>query len=640
MNVERQIRNAIRSVAGPIVAGSVRRSEGLVQISRGSEGGIKGDPSRAVMLLEQAVGIEPSNAEYRAELGWCLAEDGRVAEGIDQVENAIGLNPQRAYYHYLLGCLYQSVEQASIAWHPYIGLRAEQAGNLDDAFAAFSHAARLKPRRVKYLRAAAECAARRRDWPQAIKFLEAAIEVQDHMASWHYELSRYRESAFDLAGAAASLRSAVARDPLNDAYRAALARLTCKRADWSVSRRAAAGTQSDLAEKRLRRVLSNRSPQIAALEVIESVLHEKIEPSEERLREALANVGPAATVKSVDYWMVVHWRLLARGWITLAYAVKDVAATVALQNFWVKDVPRLGDGVGAVRALVTLGRRAEARALSERLVNDARTQAAEAALGKLLADIDLIEGDPQRIQEWHKKWRVQHPMLLAARERARDLLAGKVVAIVGPAKVNDCNGEAIDLADTIVRSNYVARRPRDHPQPESYGSRTDVVYFNSGFTQAGERELVEGLEKGGVRQIVLRRPISAGRLVRHLEGGGIRLTEVEPAVHFRASSFGMQRIAYDLLLYAPSALQVHGVDFFTGKSEYRDGYKREGVDVSFRGFSHDFRGDFRFSKSLMRNELVHFDSTATHLLKLTESSYLKLLDAKDTQQSAHASGGS
>jgi hypothetical protein len=216
-----------------------------------------------------------------------------------------------------------------------------------------------------------------------------------------------------------------------------------------------------------------------------------------------------------------------------------------------------------------------------------------------------------------------------ARRTARDIFAGSRVAIVGPGKPPvGAATDRFDAYDVVVRPNLFL----DKAAARATGSpRTDIAYFNSGITKLGLADLLRVAADQEVRQVVLRRPCDLGLLAPYLEKGAARFVEIEPSCHLFASSFGIQRILYDISLYRPESISVFNVDFFAGAVEYVDGYKIENADVSFRGFSHDFRGDFILSQNLRASGAVEFDSRAESILDMGVADYLALLDTKPAE---------
>src|SRR5690606_25925166 len=96
-------------------------------------------------------------------------------------------------------------------------------------------------------------------------------------------------------------------------------------------------------------------------------------------------------------------------------------------------------------------------------------------------------------------------------------------------------------------------------------------------------DLLDASARQDVHQVVLRRPRDLQRLAPRLETGAVRFVDAEPGCHLLSSSFGVQRIIYDLAFYGPKSVDVLNIDFFTGDIEYEPGYKVENADVSFRG---------------------------------------------------------
>ena len=57
-------------------------------------------------MLRAAVGIQPANAKFRADLAAALAKSGQLAEADSQARQALILAPNNADAHYVLGVIY------------------------------------------------------------------------------------------------------------------------------------------------------------------------------------------------------------------------------------------------------------------------------------------------------------------------------------------------------------------------------------------------------------------------------------------------------------------------------------------------------------------------------------------------------
>jgi hypothetical protein len=211
-------------------------------------------------------------------------------------------------------------------------------------------------------------------------------------------------------------------------------------------------------------------------------------------------------LRRADYWIALHWRLIRDGAFSAAYKVKDLAAWSLLNNASVK---KLNDTRGTIRlaqALTTLGDIGKARQLlSLQLATSAQGDAAAAAsVSKVLADLDFLEGDASSIVRWAKSGQTSGFEQDEAHETARKVFADRRVAIIGPGRpAENVSDDRFDSYDVVVRPNLFL----DEATARATGSRrTDVAYFNSGFTRLGLESLLSVAGDQALRQVVLRRP--------------------------------------------------------------------------------------------------------------------------------------
>lgn len=270
-----------------------------------------------------------------------------------------------------------------------------------------------------------------------------------------------------------------------------------------------------------------------------------------------------------DWWMAVYARLFRQRLIMAAWAAKAAAARVELTDAravgldtanvaraaaaagYLRDEPALLDILGWAEAVLDPGSRAAIRLSRDILI----------ALGRLDEARHLYRG----------AWR---PADHAFAER----VAGRSIALVGPAPNTLGNGPAIDAHDLVARTNLVTPAAIARAATMS-GSRTDISYYNIAFARSRMPALIELLaaEPGitavfkaqdAVAVVAARRTASGGGTGT---GGGERAYWPSRLVH-RGAGFALRHVIPDLLMFAPAALGVFGSDFFLGRFTHAAGY--------------------------------------------------------------------
>jgi hypothetical protein len=420
------------------------------------------------------------------------------------------------------------------------------------------------------------------------------------------------------------------RSPFNVNYRRSYTRICSKAELWDDSRRSSLGTGGSLALDISAKFRAGKR-QRSTLDLLDAAFRNPALVNSPSCEEALSDAVPLASLRSPDYWMALHWRLIRAGAFSAAYQIKNLAAWSLLDDLSLSELNDARSTIRLSRALITLGETDEARRLlSLRLATVTPGEAStRASISKALADLDFFEGNTSAIVHWYESGEVRGFAQDEARQAAREIFAGRRVAIIGPGRPPEgVTADRFDSYDVIVRPNLFL----DKTTAGTTGSRrTNVAYFNSGITRLGLDDLLLVAADQGVRQVVLRRPRDLGSLAARLRAGIVRLVDIEPSCHLFASSFGIQRLTYDISLHRPRSIDVFNVDFFAGAVEYVDGYKIDNADVSFRGYSHDFRGDLILSQNLRATGAVSFDAVADRILDMDVADYLALLDAKSTE---------
>ncbi len=144
--------------------------------------------------MESLVGLAPTNARARVELGKLLLNEGRLPEAAEQYRAALQLDPTDAGAYTLLGDVYRTQED----W-----MRAGES---------YARALRVDPNRADALRGLGLVQHHLGDLSAAADSFEAALRLEPHSANVHSNLGAIRHAQGDLDAAARHYRSAIAAD--------------------------------------------------------------------------------------------------------------------------------------------------------------------------------------------------------------------------------------------------------------------------------------------------------------------------------------------------------------------------------------------------------------------------------------------
>jgi hypothetical protein len=233
-----------------------------------------------------------------------------------------------------------------------------------------------------------------------------------------------------------------------------------------------------------------------------------------------------------------------------------------------------------------------------------------------------------------------------------EYVAGKSIAIVGPAPAPYDQSAEVDAHDLVYRSSYGGHVPADlgirrsssAPQGEDYfrsglftpgyGTRVDMSFYNTGSTQQAMRgELdhvlvdldwamwkVQGLKASGLTN------------VRHVNRAPMKLAGTELQI---------TAMLWDLTFYEPAKVTVFGADFYTGDLE--DWYSPEYVPTEIMTDAeemtqhvrsilwHDMAENRRIVQMVRQLGWLVGDDRFLKALDMTFSEYNAILEAQLTR---------
>lgn len=242
---------------------------------------------------------------------------------------------------------------------------------------------------------------------------------------------------------------------------------------------------------------------------------------------------------------------------------------------------------------------------------------ADGALGKALA-----------VSELYRQPTTDSAYLRLSENHAfASLIAGKSVAIVGPADVGLDNGQDIDSFDLVIRFNH---RTELQLNPVQFGSRTDISYYGSTTLNLHQRYLESdnGLQCMVVEEFDLAR-FEWLRNVRLPIREHLRAWSFDSPFLFGAPS-AIQRTLMDILRFQPRQVKVFNMNFYLNIG-YAGGYGRQDFNIFPALSIHDPLSNFVFVQKCAAAWGVDTDAVLSEILQLTPAQYLTRLWASHSR---------
>jgi hypothetical protein len=321
-------------------------------------------------------------------------------------------------------------------------------------------------------------------------------------------------------------------------------------------------------------------------------------------RAVVATVAAKEDLPAV-WWLVAHGRLYRLGLVGAAVEAKRAAARAVLSG-----VPDGGEArTMQLAAAAHIGDRDRVEALTAGTPASRQRRDALLALGDIAAARALDEGLRGR-----------------ADRRLAESLAGKTVAIVGPAPNTLASGPAIDAHDAVARTNFIPSEGFRAAEA-MLGRRTTLAYYNSMFMRTHEAGIVAALKAGAVDSVALRSPAERLRMRWLTRGQGARPYHFSHAV-FMARGFAMRHILNDLLLLPVAGVTCYGADFYLGDVGTFAGYNRHNPDLTRSYIVHDPLDCWLFMRRMQDAGLLKADAVLSRILALGEDGFIEALGAR------------
>ena len=286
-------------------------------------------------------------------------------------------------------------------------------------------------------------------------------------------------------------------------------------------------------------------------------------------------------------------------------------------------------------ALVYLGEYQRAQQLIDPMPWTPSTTAEQHRLEKMAADVHLIQGRPQPLIDYAAARAADLP--LPGEERFRELVAGKRVAVVGPADTGDRLGELIDSYDVVIRPRLMTEF--DDDQLARLGNRTDISYFSGRDLEEFVPVAEQAVQRGEL-QMVVGRGLSMSSFSAEIPDW-LRFYRHDYSLGFHGPPMGIGRILYDVLQFAPAEIGLFNIDFFSGQTAFGAGY-RQGKDAGLGPYSivneiilaHDLVFEHRLTKAIAATGLLRGHGVVADVLGLSEQAYIQRLEESPALRTA------
>ena len=218
-------------------------------------------------------------------------------------------------------------------------------------------------------------------------------------------------------------------------------------------------------------------------------------------------------------------------------------------------------------------------------------------------------------------------------DKYHNLIAGKSVAIVGPAPTNELCGEEIDSFDVVVRFCYQGESAEPQNIRE-YGSKTNVSYYakNTFFGWDKEKRKV-ATNKLGFYLLDNIEPDCAD-FVGDVESGRAGMSLPNSRM-FHKYPNAMQRILYDVLRYEPSRVKLFKTNFYFSKDVYQQEHldivksslpRQESGLVRHQAWAHDLLSQLAFVRNLRDSGVIEVDDICGEVLSISTEHYMKQME--------------
>jgi tetratricopeptide (TPR) repeat protein len=531
----------------------------------------------------------------------------------------------RAHYWAYRGDLAALKNRDSLTFSPNLGIVVRPCPSLDEAADHYAMAVELSPDDAGYWARYGEYLGKSARTSEAIAAFRRALELNPTVAKWQIALADLVRSDGSSEGYEESLRiyrAILDRDPRNSTARSRYVRLASRWGFWDEALSASHALNSRL------------DPWDGRVEEVTRYLLDTDQIDKSTVVNLISDLMDQGARPNRIWWENLQHRLQSVGLFELSYRMKDHDLVHRVAHADARTRHSLDDGLGLAIAFCNHDQPEKALAALQKIDVTKLTEFKAQVLEHRIAEVELLCGNARPIQAIQRV--LETRLALPNEKRFRDMIEGRTIALVGPSVATGGSGQQIDASDVVVRTKY-SEEDAQSALADHIGRRTDVAYYADRDAVILKSSVVDLLDRGQLSMAVFR-PLtfSPSTLQRDdlATRTGMRFYR-EDLRAYGSAPLGIQRILMDLLRFAPASIKVHNVDFFTGATVFRAGYR----DNAKQGFhderhindwfvTHDLRANFSLSRRLRDEGLVSFDEVGNAILDLTIEQYLQLLEER------------
>lgn len=241
-------------------------------------------------------------------------------------------------------------------------------------------------------------------------------------------------------------------------------------------------------------------------------------------------------------------------------------------------------------------------------------------------------------QNWHLLSGYSGALALRLKETKADksfadYIAGKRVAVVGPAPSSALNGEEIDSFDIVVRVSHL--KPIDPTHRPEVGSKTNISYYGNVFTKQIDSKIHDFGFADNLHFLVFKSSIHGSRFQSFARSSGrVRYFNGPRVLFFNGSPMMIQNILFDLLHYKPASIKLFKTTFYLSPKPHLQGYHdiwdypKNDSFKDIQGFAHhDIVSNFMFVKNLFENKRIEADEACQNVLRLSKEEFVEALES-------------
>ncbi|WP_150463032.1 tetratricopeptide repeat protein [Nesterenkonia ebinurensis] len=587
--------------------------------------------SGAKKLLTQLEIDSITSAETLEQLALRYVKLKEYTAALRLRRRAVELEPENLLRWVGLARSLQRASWGAVTNDPVAGLEHGPTSQTEAAREALAQAQELAPQNAYVIHERGLLEFARGDWPTGLELLRQAVELEPKASWWSDLAAAYRKPhVADLDKSLEAYEKALQLRPDSPtAFRGVILMGARADQDWARLWRSAELFES-------RRKPRGRAVRMKLMQTLRPMF--AAGASRAQISAGIVQLGIAHTKGERLSWpttSLIVYRLSFAQRMKAAFELRRSLAQRSTAWLGTSSAGHSRHRQKLLSALVYLGEYQRAQQLIDPMPWTPSLASERHRLEKMAADVHLIQGRPQPLIDYAARRAEDLP--LPGEERFRELVAGRRVAVVGPADTGDRLGELIDSYDVVIRPRLMTEF--DAAQLARLGSRTDISYFSGRDLEEFVPVAEQAVQRGEL-QMVVGRGLSMNSFTGEIPDW-LRFYRHDYSLGFHGPPMGIGRILYDVLQFAPAEIGLFNIDFFTGQTAFGSGY-REGKDAGLGPYSivneiilaHDLVFEHRLTKAIAATGLLRGHGVVADVLDLDEPAYIQRLEESPALRTA------